>query len=100
MTTIRLESVSLLVCYFPGLWLGECFSPVKGNYVALILIPDEIRRQEIERDLSGHPFVFFVCVFTFFFFDSVCVNLFVSFDVSASLCVCVTTIRLEFQTPY
>ncbi|KAI5394773.1 hypothetical protein KIW84_061406 [Lathyrus oleraceus] len=26
---------------FPGLWLGESFSPVKGNYVALILIPDE-----------------------------------------------------------
>ncbi|KAI5444886.1 hypothetical protein KIW84_013240 [Lathyrus oleraceus] len=28
---------------FPGLWLGESFSPVKGNYVALILIPDEAR---------------------------------------------------------
>ncbi|KAI5385081.1 hypothetical protein KIW84_071903 [Lathyrus oleraceus] len=48
--------------------------PVKGNYVALILIPDEVRRQEIVRDLSGHPFPFFVWV-------------------------CLTASRLEYQTP-
>ena len=50
MMTIRLESISLLVCYSLGLWLGESFSPVKGNYIALILIPDEVRRQKIVRD--------------------------------------------------
>ena len=62
MMTIRLESVSLLVRYSLGLWLGESFSPVKGNYVTLILIPDEVRRQEIVRDLSMQPFLFYVCL--------------------------------------
>ena len=66
MTTIRLELVSLLVCCFPGLWLGESFSPVKGNYVALILIPDEIRRQEVVSNLSGHPFSFLLFCFRVF----------------------------------
>ncbi|KAI5409488.1 hypothetical protein KIW84_055066 [Lathyrus oleraceus] len=38
------------------------FFPLRGNYIALILVPDEVCRQEVVRDLSGHLFFFFACV--------------------------------------
>ena len=37
-------------------------TPMKGNYIALILVPDEVCRQVVVRDHSGHlSFSFCVC---------------------------------------
>ena len=36
------------------------FLPSEGNYIALILVPDEVCRQETVRGLSGHFFSFCV----------------------------------------
>ncbi|KAI5416339.1 hypothetical protein KIW84_041412 [Lathyrus oleraceus] len=59
MITIRLESVSLLLCHFPVSGQDRSFSPVKGNYVALILIPDEISDfSGDDGDISFHSVYF------------------------------------------